>query len=588
MVAVPALRGSITGTVFNDPDANGKRDAGEGGIAGASVFLDLNHDKVFDAGDRIVQTDSNGVYTFGGLLPTAQIGDYVVHELLSPSHGSTFPPGNTWTVGVNPGQTASGIDFGDVTDPHITSIVGQSLALAHGSTPQFDQEGTLIHIIGTNFVPGSVFFFGNDQSATQPINLVADPSGGLQSFAINVSQYATTGPLVVLSPNGRETVLLNNFTVDSYRNVDGYSFVNNGVGYSDYSFSDLTALYGSDQTDISVDVCGILTLGIENCTVDSGIPDPLAYLELAIINEALPPDLGQCLGFSLSSARLSLGIGDVTLANFPSQQGDDDSPSVWDLSSPSGPSPDLRNFIHQAHLEQTTSEFLSNYVGVIASDEIHGMGSLIGLVKSELAQGRPVLIPFMENGFGGHCVLAYNVEDLPGGGEKLDIYDPNTPYLTKEAPAPTGGSVLENGLLHKSRVDGSAIVFDSNGNWSYNAPDGTSASGGLGSIAAAPLSVFDNHTLLTSELEGLVSKLMIFGSAAETQVTDSAGHTLLNADGSINTNPNSMIPGGARYVPEQGAAPIDLIQGSGNFMQTIVGTGSGTYGAASLAPTRWR
>ena len=77
---------------------------------------------------------------------------------------------------------------------------------------------------------------------------------------------------------------------------------------------------------------------------------------------------------------------------------------------------------------------------------------------------------------------------------------------------------------------------------------------------------------------------MVFGNATETQVTDSAGHTLLNPDGTPNTNPNTMIPGAARYVAEKGATPIDLLPGSGNFMQTIVGTGSGTYGAASLSP----
>ena len=142
--------------------------------------------------------------------------------------------------------------------------------------------------------------------------------------------------------------------------------------------------------------------------------------------------------------------------------------------------------------------------------------------------------------------------------------------------------MLQDGSRHKTRVDGSAIVFDSSGDWSYNAPDGHTASGGLGSIAIAPLSVFDSHTLITSEIEGLLSKFMVFGNATETQVTDSTGHTLLNADGSPNTNPETKIPGAARYVAEQGATPIDLIQGNGNFMQTIVGTGNGAYGAASL------
>ena len=407
--AVAPVRATVSGTVFNDANANGTREAGEGGVPDTDVFLDLNANGKFDSGDRITRNDANGAYSFGGLLP----GNYRIMELVNAPHAVTSPPNDLHLVLLSAGQNLTGEDFGDVADPEIIQIEGQSLALAHGSTPQFDQDGTLIHIIGRNFVPGSVFFFGNDQSATQPINLVA--STGVQSFGIRVSKYATTGPLVVLSPNGRETVLLPNFTVDNYRDVKGYSFVNNGKGYSDFSFGDLTAVYGADQTHISVDVCGILSFGLVNCTVNTGIPDPLAYLELAIINEALPPDSGECLGFSLSSARLSLGLGQLEIGDFPSQAGTDGS-TVWDLAGPSGPSDDLRQLIHLAHLEQTSAEFLTNYVGQIAADEIFGLSLLINTVKSELAQGRPVLIPFQEGGFGGHCVLVYNVEDLPNGG----------------------------------------------------------------------------------------------------------------------------------------------------------------------------
>ena len=240
VAAVAPVRGSISGTVFNDANANGTRDAGEGGVPNTDVFLDLNANGRFDAGDRLTETDANGAYTFGGLLP----GIYRVMELVVPPHAVISPtndlrfrdrhpgPELDWPRLRRRGRPADRLD-----------IVGQSLVQAHGSTPQFDQDGTLLHIIGRNFVPGSVFFFGNDLSATQPINLVADPSGGLQSFGIRVSKYATTGPLVVLSPNGRETVLLPNFTVDNYRDVNGYSFVNDGMGYSDYTFDDLTRLY---------------------------------------------------------------------------------------------------------------------------------------------------------------------------------------------------------------------------------------------------------------------------------------------------------------------------------------------------------
>jgi hypothetical protein len=122
--------------VFNDADGNGTRDPGEGGAVNTDVFLDLNGDGKFDSGDRITRTDANGAYSFNGLLP----GDYRVMELVNPPHAVTSPSNNLHLVNLAEGQRVTGQDFGDVTDPQIVSIVGQSLAQAHGSTPQFDQD----------------------------------------------------------------------------------------------------------------------------------------------------------------------------------------------------------------------------------------------------------------------------------------------------------------------------------------------------------------------------------------------------------------------------------------------------------------
>jgi probable HAF family extracellular repeat protein len=575
IVAVAPVRGSISGTVFNDANANGHRDAGEAGVPLMDVFLDLNSNGRFDSGDRLAETDANGAYTFGGLLP----GVYFVKENVFQPHAVTSPANDLQTVNLAAGQTTTGIDFGDVADPQIITIIGQSLALAHGSTPQFDQQGTLIHIIGNNFQPGDVFFFGNDQSATQPINLAGGSNP--QSFGIRVSKYATTGPLVVLSPNGRKTVLLPNFIVDNYRNTKGYSFVNDLSNLPDFSFDEMSKVYGDDQTHITVDPAGDLTFGLVSEPVDTGIPNPLVYAELAIINEFMNPNSGLCLGFSLSSARLSLGVGPLQIGDFATQSNTDGS-TVWDLAGPNGPSPDLLETIRLAHLEQTSAETLGQFLHQITANEISGVGHLVGVVKGELAAGRPAIISLEEGGGSGHAVLCYNVEDLPGGSEQLDIYDPNNPYeISEEKLNP--GQVLENGSQHKANVDASTITFDSNGNWKYNASGG-GASGGLGSIAALPLSTFDDHTILAS-ISGLAQlvETFAFGSAKETQVTDSSGHHLLNADGSLNTNASTRIPNAARYVVDPNSPPIDLFQGSGNFMQTIVGSGNGTYGAASMS-----
>ncbi len=311
IAAIAVVRGSVSGTVFNDANGNGIRDAGEGGAANTDVFLDYNGDGKFDAGDLITRTDANGAYSFHGLLP----GDYRIMELVNPPHAVTSPSNDVHLVHLGEGQNVTGQDFGDVADPQITDIAGQNLANAHGKTAQFDQPATVLHVTGRNFAANDIFFFGNDQAFAGPRNFQTD-GNGVQTFDLQVPAFATTGTLVVFSPqSNRYTTLLPAFTVDSYRNVNGYSFVNDGrtpdesAQESDFTFDELTKVFGADQTDITVDPCGFLTLGLENCTVDTGIPNPLAYLELAIINAAMPPSNGECLGFSLSSARLSLGIG---------------------------------------------------------------------------------------------------------------------------------------------------------------------------------------------------------------------------------------------------------------------------------------
>lgn len=71
--------GSIAGTLFNDLDSNGVRDAGENGIAYWTVYLDANGNRRFDSGEENVQTDAQGNYRFTGL------------------------PAGTWTVALVPG-----------------------------------------------------------------------------------------------------------------------------------------------------------------------------------------------------------------------------------------------------------------------------------------------------------------------------------------------------------------------------------------------------------------------------------------------------------------------------------------------------
>ena len=94
-VVIAAPDGGIVGTVWMDTDGNGLRDAGEAGMPGVKVFLDLDRDGEWSesepfqltAGDNpaTVDIDEAGTYAFAS-LPN---GDYVVRQIVSDGYELT-------------------------------------------------------------------------------------------------------------------------------------------------------------------------------------------------------------------------------------------------------------------------------------------------------------------------------------------------------------------------------------------------------------------------------------------------------------------------------------------------------------------
>src|SRR5439155_18168866 len=54
----------ITGTIYNDVDADGNKDTGEGSLVGWTVYLDSNRNGVLDAGEISTVSSSKGTYQF--------------------------------------------------------------------------------------------------------------------------------------------------------------------------------------------------------------------------------------------------------------------------------------------------------------------------------------------------------------------------------------------------------------------------------------------------------------------------------------------------------------------------------------------
>jgi hypothetical protein len=111
--------GVIGGVKFNDANRNGRRDTGEQGLPGWTIFLDRNHDGVLnhprtggvcdrDSLEPCGVTDAQGKYSFTDL----PAGEYLVREVGQPGWSPTSPlPG---AIRLNrSGFVRSDVDFGN-------------------------------------------------------------------------------------------------------------------------------------------------------------------------------------------------------------------------------------------------------------------------------------------------------------------------------------------------------------------------------------------------------------------------------------------------------------------------------------------
>ena len=168
VVQPPPAGGSITGTVFNDANGNGKQDSGELGIANVTVYIDVAGAGVFKSGDPQAVTNSAGIYSFTGLAA----GTYVVRQILPSGDKQTFPTsgfGNHVTLAAN--QAVNNSNFGDQG----------SVAVALASI-----SGTVFNSIDNNGIGNVVMFIDLNNTG---VFKTGDPQATTNSSGV----YAFTG-----------------------------------------------------------------------------------------------------------------------------------------------------------------------------------------------------------------------------------------------------------------------------------------------------------------------------------------------------------------------------------------------------------
>jgi hypothetical protein len=101
------IGGSVTGTQFNDRNRNGRRDSGEEGLAGFTVYVDFNRNGVLDSGEPRGVTSSTGAFSVN-----APAGTHYVRVVQPSGWSQTLPASGFLTAVVTNNATVSGLTFG--------------------------------------------------------------------------------------------------------------------------------------------------------------------------------------------------------------------------------------------------------------------------------------------------------------------------------------------------------------------------------------------------------------------------------------------------------------------------------------------
>ncbi len=102
-----SIVGIISGQKFEYLNGNGVKDEGESGLAGWTIFIDVDNDGTLDGGEISTHTDAHGNYSFTELVA----GNYTIREVPQAGWVQTSP--NPEVIDIQSGNTVTDVDFGN-------------------------------------------------------------------------------------------------------------------------------------------------------------------------------------------------------------------------------------------------------------------------------------------------------------------------------------------------------------------------------------------------------------------------------------------------------------------------------------------
>lgn len=242
---------TISGTVFNDANHNGIQDAGEHGLAGRTVWVDVNGNGVFDPDDVSAVTDINGNYTVLGVPP----GKYTVHVTNPPGSSSTSPASGQFSETLVSGQELTSVNFGTVGTDVSVALLNAPPASAIGTYPV--KQPALISVTNTgdfmvNGLVGVQLFASLDTTLDSNDFLIGEQLGKpmkLRPGQSKIIRLKYTVPAGV--PTGNYHLLTQVLTSFADSNPSNNIFAATATTTISQPFIDMGVSYGATQLVVS-------------------------------------------------------------------------------------------------------------------------------------------------------------------------------------------------------------------------------------------------------------------------------------------------------------------------------------------------
>jgi hypothetical protein len=391
------------------------------------------------------------------------------------------------------------------------------------------RPGTHFTITGTGFCPSASVQFGN------PSAVVSADSVTPTKILATVPFFATEGPSTAPSIQVNEPgyIVINHpeasrhVPIDSIRNTVGFQFHNY---FPHTTFGQLTAAFGSDQTEDQVPLCWPF-----DCTVTIHDPNAILWLNFLKSFTDVEGSGGACFGNALAAQRLL--SGQKARSDFPPRG----AATNFELDGESRPSVPLEEYINSQSTVQLSVEYLNDYRSQSFNNSFGQTRDVLLSVRNNirdaLAAGEMPLIALRFGSFppSGHVVTAYDVEDVSSDPieYRINVWDSNLPF---EKPGEN-----DSGAVHVDKVTKSQIHVAADGTWSLAS---TPATGFINELIVTRASAIPTSPTLIGSLPA-TGDLTIFGAvggASHTvQLSDNSGRTLFGTDGKLNTDIHTRL-----------------------------------------------